>query len=272
MFNYKTITFTLALFTVFNCINAQNTGDTVTINFSNSKMLIISAEEEDEWDFEAEEQAESDKKEKKLKLKSELLLGTNGYLSSINSIALPEEFSNMRVNYSRSRGLTYNLMLKGFATKNKRLYISPGIGLSRNNYVFENPIRIQNQNDSTVFALDTITNFKKYRLSNTYVQLPLVVGIRIGDLKKRTLGIQLGIIGGYKINSKVINHYENNGTSYKSKEFNSFNLNPFQLSSVVRLSLGKIGLYASYSLTSLFIENSAPPVYPISLGFILGRF
>ena len=98
MFNYKTITFTLAFFTVFNCINAQNTGDTVTINFSNSKMLIISAEEEDEWDFEAEEQAESDKKERKLKLKSELLLGTNGYLSSINSIALPEEFSNMRVN------------------------------------------------------------------------------------------------------------------------------------------------------------------------------
>ena len=99
-----------------------------------------------------------------------------------------------------------------------------------------------------------------------------MIGLRLGNLKKKTLGIQLGVIAGYKINSKAINHYEYNGSNYKSKEYNSFNLNPFQLSTVGRLSVGKFGIYATYSLSSLFMENSALAVYPISMGLIIGGF
>ena len=96
--------------------------------------------------------------------------------------------------------------------------------------------------------------------------------MRLGNLNKKTIGVQLGFIAGYKVNSKVINHYEDNGSHYKSKEYNSFNLQPFKLSAVGRLSIGKIGVYASYSITSLFIENSAANVYPFSLGLMIGGF
>ena len=178
----------------------------------------------------------------------------------------------MRINYLRSRLFSINQMIKGLETKNKRLYISPGLGFSWNNYFFENPIQLINQNDSTLFISDTITNFNKYKLSNTYLQLPIIIGVRIGNLNRKTFGIQAGIIAGYKLNSKIINHYELNGATYKSKEYNSFNLHPFQVSVIGRLSLGKLGVYAKYSITSLFLEDRAPIVYPFSIGFMIGGF
>jgi hypothetical protein len=272
MFQYIKTIFSILAFATFSCFNAQNTGDTITINLSNSKILIISAEEVDEWDFEAEEIEDAKKKERKLKLRPELFFGSNGYLSSLNNLNLPNEHVNMEINYLRSNTFATNMMLKGIEIKNKRFYFSPGIGISKNNYFFGNPIRLQNENDSTLFITDTITNFNKYKLSSTYLQLPLILGLRLGNLNKKTIGIQLGFIAGYKVNSKVINHYEDNGSHYKSKEYNSFNLQPFKLSTVGRLSIGKIGVYASYSITSLFIKNSAANVYPFSLGLMIGGF
>jgi len=272
MFQYIKTIFSILAFATFSCFNAQNTGDTITINFSNSKILIISAEEVDEWDFEAEEIEDAKKKERKLKLRPELFFGSNGYLSSLNNFNFPDEYLNMQINYLRANTFATNMMLKGIEVKSKRVYFSPGIGISKNNYFFENSIRVQNENDSTLFITDTITNFNKYKLSSTYLQLPLIFGLRLGNLNKKTIGVQIGFIAGYKINSKVINHYEHNGSYYKSKEYNSFNLLPFKLSTVGRLSVGKVGIYASYSITSLFVENSTTNVYPFSLGLMIGGF
>ena len=271
MFQYIKTTLSIIVFSSFYYINAQNTGDTVTFNFFNSKILIISESEIDEWDFEAEEEAEKSNL-KKTYTSPEIFLGTNGYTSSLKSFELPEEQINMRINYMRSRTFALNMMLKGIDIKNKRLYISPGLGICWNNYFFENPIRIYNQNDSTLFILDTVTNFKKYKLSSAFLQLPIIIGLRIGNINKKTIGVQFGILAGYRINSKVINHYKQKNSDYKSKEFNSFNLRPLQISTIGRLSIGKIGVYAKYSLTPLFVENSAPDVYPFSLGLMIGGF
>ena len=119
MFNNISLIF--SIISIFSCsyMSAQNTGDTITINFSSSKILIISAEEEDEWDFEAEEEADAKKKDRTLKLKPELLIGANGYISSSNNLSLPNEYTNMSVNYSRSRGFTVNMMLKLIDQKNQ---------------------------------------------------------------------------------------------------------------------------------------------------------
>ena len=266
MSQYIKTTLLMVLSLAFSFLSAQNAGDTVTVNLVNSKILIISESEDDEWDFDDD----IIKNEKTISPGTELFFGTNGYFSSSNKLALPEEQKNMQINYLRSRSFAFNIMIKGLNVFNKRLYFSPGLGLCWNNYFFENPIQLFNLNDSTVFITDTITNFNKYKLSNTYLQMPLIIGLKIGNLEKKTFGIQVGIIAGYKIRSKIINHYEFNNSNFRSKEYNNFNVNPLQLSAIGRIKIGKLGVYAKYSITSLFVQNCAPIVYPFCAGLMIG--
>ncbi len=255
----------------FNCFFSQNIGDTTSITIGNSKILIINKNNEDSWDF-SDEALEKEEKEKKLTLKSEILIGSAGYLSSSNEFSLPIEQKKLALNNMRSNSFSINSMLKGLDIFKKRMYFSPGYGICWNNYFFKNPIQISFSNDTTRFEIDTVTDFKKYKLQSTYLQIPIIFGFRIGNLNKKTFGVQFGGVISYNLRSKIISKYYENDTYYNIKIIDSFNLNPFKLSVISRLSIGKLGFFANYSFSSLFIKNKTPIVYPYTFGVIIGSF
>lgn len=198
-------------------------------------------------------------------------IGLNGYTTPDNKLSLPPAQFLMEIDYSRSRSFGLTVSLKGADLIKDRLYLAPGLGLSWNSYFFENNIRVSTSNDSTAFISDSIFEFSKYKLRATYLEVPLVLGVRIGSLKT-PLGLQVGVIGGFKINSIIKQKYTTDGVDYKVKVKDDFNINPFKLDAVARITISNIGLFARYSLTTLFEKNKAPELYPFSAGITIGGF
>jgi len=270
----KNLLYTLVLLFLSSNLSALENNfindDTTRIKTKNKTILVVGEDEEFfEW---SEDSTEND--EGGIDMVLTMDLGMTGYLTPSNNMSLPTSQNLMELNYQNSTALGFNFMLKGVNLASDRVYISPGIGLSTNSYAFKNNISITTESDTTAFLLDTIIANDKYRLKATYIQIPLILGFRIGNTSKTPLGIQVGAIGGYKTGSKVKQKYflTESDTKQKNKIRDDFNINPFKLDLIARVSIGDIGLYGKYSLTSLFEQNKAPELYPFSVGFTFGGF
>jgi hypothetical protein len=151
------------------------------------------------------------------------------------------------------------------------MYISPGIGFDWNKYHFKDKQQsISTQNDTLLFLSDSTTTFDKYKLRTTYIQVPLLIGFRLGNLDKKVVNIQFGAIAGYNIGALTKEKYFIKGTKFKNKIRDDYNVNPFKLDAVARVSFGSVGLFGRYSFTSLFEESKAPSVTPFSVGLTFG--
>jgi len=246
-----------------------NGDDTTRIKTKNKIFLIIDGEGED-FSFEEDTTVAEDGME----VITTLDFGMNSYLTPNYSMSLPQPQRMMELNSSKSTAFSVNFMLNGANIAKDWFYISPGIGLNFSDYSFKNNIQISTGSDTTMFTLDTILANDKYELRATYVQVPLLLGFRFGNPDKERVGLQIGAIGAYKIGSRIKQKYflPENDTKQKNKIKDDFNINPFKVDLIARLSIGGIGLFGKYSVTSLFEKNKAPELYPFSVGFTFGGF
>ena len=200
-------------------------------------------------------------------------LGIAGYLTPSGSTSLPANQNLLKLSTSGRRpvsgGLT--LMLDEAGIIKNRWYVRTGIGLNWTSYYFDNNVDISTGGDTTEFTLDTIRNFRVNRLILTHLQVPLLMGIRLGDLDN-PFGLQVGVVGSYKIGSAIERKYEFNSAKIKSKIRDDYNLKPFKFEAIAKVSFGNFGVHARYSLTELFVSGEAPELYPFSVGISIGGF
>jgi hypothetical protein len=275
----KTNTF---IFTAVLCLNyfyqpvmAQtNTinDDTTKIKFGKITIIIEDdSEGDDDFDFENEKiENEKNAKEEGIYVNTMMNIGMNGWLTSENQTAFPSQYANMGINYSRSRLFGWDFMLGGLDIFNKHVYISPGMGISWNNYHFNEKITMTTGADTTMFLTDSIFNFSKYKFRNTYLSVPIVIGARIGNPDKKQFDIHAGVIGSFNLNNIVKQKYTVDGTNNKDKIVDDFNVNPFKLEAIARISFHTFGLYAKYAFTEQFYSGKAQSVYPFSIGITFG--
>ena len=188
--------------------------------------------------------------------------GMNGWLTADNQTTFASEYQTMSLDLSKSRSFGFDYMFQGADLFNKRLFISPGFGVNWNGYKFEENITVSTGGDTTIFAADTVLIFDKYKLRATYVQVPLMLGVRLGDLSNKPFIIEGGVIGGFNIGSLVKQKYVADGTAFKDKISDDFNINPFKLEVVARLSIGELGLYGKYAVTTMFEAGKTQAVQP----------
>ena len=208
----KTILFICAL-TSITLLRAQNEmkDDTTKIKIGNVSIIV----ENDSTESTQSELDSLDKDDEGSTISFDI--GMNGYLSASNTISLPGSMQMMELDYGKSRNFAMNFMHKGLEFGKKHFYIKPGIGFSWNNYFFKNNITISTGSDTTSFTGDSITLYKKYKFRTSYIQLPIVAGIRLGDVNNKPFGIQAGIIGGYNLNNVIKQKVLNGETSHKNK-------------------------------------------------------
>jgi hypothetical protein len=197
-------------------------------------------------------------------------LGVNGYLSNNNTIALNKGDELMELNYGRSRYFAYYMMFDGMNIVKDKMFFLTGLGLSYNGYFFENNVNIGTANDTTLFTQDTLINYDKYKLRATYLQIPVMVRFRFHEPDEKGLNMTLGVIGGYRIGSKIKAKYTLDGDKKKDKIKDDFNFSPFKADATLRIGYSSFGLAFNYSLTSLFEKGKAPELYPFSIGITLG--
>ena len=284
--------FTLMLILIMGAGFAQQ--DTTQYKFGKKRIIIINAQGDttaDEWDdwddFDVDEDSEGNDYVEGI---GQLQIGANGFMTPENSLGLPAEMSLMELDYSKSRSIAFNTMWYISPMDESRLYISPGFGIEYNNYRFKNNVFISPQNDTVLFSLDTVNTYDKYKLRTTYLQVPLIVGVRLGKKRQKTvdvtegnvnvqvkgnskpLQLQVGVIGGYNIGALLKTKQEVDGTRYKNKIKDDFNFNPFRLTATARIGVGDFGFFANYGLTSLFQKDKSPELIPFSVGVQFGGF
>lgn len=248
--------------------------DSTRIKMGNSTIIIIKNNPNDSTDYDYDFgscDSTHQEKEKEDDVTVYFDLGMNGYLNEDQNISLPSSERLLELDYAKSRSFSFGFMLKDADIIKDRFYISPGIGLSWNNYFFKNNINISTSNDITTFTEDSVVEYSKYKLRSSYLDVPIVLGLRIGNPEK-AVNIQAGIIGGLKLRSIIKRKYTLDDARHKDKVRDDFNINPFKLEAIARLTYDDFGFFAKYSFTSLFENNKAPELNPFSIGVTVGNF
>jgi hypothetical protein len=273
----KIYTTLFSLIVFIGISNAQT--ETVSANDDTTKikignMTIIfgeDGEEDSEFDFDMEDTSEVDN-DKSIGTSLELGLGMNGWLNTAGTTTFSSDYLNMGLELNRSRAFSMHAMMHGLDIANKHLFISPGIGVTWNNYHFEDKsVSITTGADTTIFAADSTVQFDKYKLRATYLEVPITIGARLGNPENTHFTIEAGVIGGVNIASVVKQRSYIDEVKFKNKIKDDFNVNPFKLDAIVKLRINtSIGIYGRYSLTTMFEQNKTQEVYPFSLGLTIG--
>jgi len=199
-------------------------------------------------------------------------LGVNGYLNANNGTKVPAGFN---LDDAKSIDVTCNFLEQKIPLWKRHINIVTGMGFDFNNYRLNNNYRLQKDSNKVAAVYDSAITFKKNKLMVAYLDIPLLLQFDtdpIGRHHSRTIHFSAGLVGSMRIGSHTKQEYEIGGTNYSPKIHDSFDLNPFKYSAMVRIGYGKLDLFATYALSPMFAKNEGPQLYPFSVGITLVGF
>ena len=150
------------------------------------------------------------------------------------------------------------------------LGLTTGLGWHMNNYGFKDDY-VLSYNDSVVTAnQDLNQEYDRNYLSVHYLSVPLLLDFATERLTKKSFYLCAGVVGSLRIGSRTTlrGKYEN-GDKFNNVRRAKFNLNPIALDATVRMGYQSWGLFATYSITSLYINDKTVGVYPLRFGATL---
>jgi hypothetical protein len=163
-----------------------------------------------------------------------------------------------------------------------RLSVAAGIGVGSSSIFFDNTtIDIAGKVNPTRISFlnsENTNHFKKYKLSNTWVEVPIELRfvsdpLHSGKSFKVALGAKVGTMidahtkGKNLVNSDGSSLY---GTKYIEKEKSKKYFTNARLAPTIRIGFGPFTAYGSYTITKMFKENQGPDVHLYSVGLCLG--
>jgi len=189
--------------------------------------------------------------------------GFNAFDKPDYSMYAPADKDFMSLNQGKSLELDLNFYELNIGLCKNYVGLVSGMGLSFNNYRFENPYTLQKgQQRTEPLALDP-ENLSKTKLAISYLNVPLLLEFQLPvNHNEGRLFVNAGIIGGVKIGSHTKVKYGDK----KDKDRDGFNLNSFNYSATARIGYKDISLFAKYSLTPLFQTGKGPELTPFTIG------
>lgn len=189
--------------------------------------------------------------------------GFNSFAKADYGMYAPAFDNFMSLNQGKSLEFDFNFYELNIGLAKNYVGLVSGMGLSFNNYRFQNPFTLKReQNMTTPIALDP-ENLSKTKLAVSYLTVPLLLEFQIPvNNNEGRLFINGGIVGGVKIGSHTKVKYGDN----KEKDRSGFNLNSFNYAATARIGYKDICLFAKYSLTPLFEDDKGPDLTPFTIG------
>ncbi|MDX8337839.1 outer membrane beta-barrel protein [Draconibacterium sp. IB214405] len=170
------------------------------------------------------------------------------------------------------KSLSWNLNFAEFAFKNERktFGVVTGLGLSFNDYTFNDAVTIEKYNGDgmivpvPLFPDNDGNNIKKSKLHVNYLTAPLMLEVktplRMGSSRLYLAG---GVIGSLYLGSHTKYKYYK-GDKEKSKS--GYHINQWKYELTGRIGFGDFCVFANYSMTSLFKDGRGPEAYPLMIG------
>lgn len=148
---------------------------------------------------------------------------------------------------------------------------SPGIGLGVHNLFTESWLRVTN--DSAFFeAIPDTLNYKKYKMTNTYFDIPFELRYKSKGEFRIAIGFKFGFLVKAQTKYKGDNYLE--GTTdkviIKTGKFNFVEKNRYGFTG--RIGYKWLNLWGYYQLSTLFEDGKGPAMYPISVGITVIPF
>lgn len=199
-------------------------------------------------------------------------MGINGYLTADNSLDLPQNYSFLDLRYEKSINVHLNIFEQNFPLISNKLGLVTGLGFEWNNYRFDNDVKLDGSKDTITGGTPDGVRSIKSKLNVRYLNVPLILEYQTNSKNNtNSFHIGAGVVGGLRIGSHTKNIYEGGGKR-KDKVRDDFHLSPLKADAILKLGWGKLNLYGTYSLTSLFRDNRGPELYPFSVGITLLSF
>lgn len=261
-------------------ISEAENNDTTIVRLGNHQLKVVEREGKDEILFEKKVEDEWVPRKEMDKEKSHasmwnrknmlthwsgITFGINGYIGDNESLDLPEEVSQMEVDYSKSFTLSVNFPEFKLRVIDDYFGIYTGLGVQFNSYRLRQNVDVTFGDEITI-AEDTLRNLTRNTIQATYLRVPLMLEFNTSTNPIKTFHVAAGIVGGIRIQSSYTQEFNRQGVDYAHKVKGIPNLNLFSGEAMVRVGYGPFLVYASYWLTPLFDRSEGPELYPINAG------
>jgi hypothetical protein len=146
-----------------------------------------------------------------------------------------------------------------------------GLGLSFNNYYFDNDNTIAEVDDYVVPVYLDGSTLTKSKLTNTFIRIPLLLEVQFPGNSTRSHRIYMtaGLLAGLKLGSHTKVVIEDESGKSKDKDNDDFNISPFRFGVTARIGFHNISFFGDYSFTPMFIPDKGPEMYPFEMGLSL---
>jgi hypothetical protein len=157
---------------------------------------------------------------------------------------------------------------------NPKLSVAIGPGIGSDNIFFDKTTIDIKNNRQVEFNRDTITQYKKYKLNPTYLEVPIELRFSSNPSNmnsgfKAAIGAKVGTIIDAKTKAKVDRDADGyGGYTYKVKDKQFFN--SYRLAGTLRLGYGNFTAFGTYTFTEVFKEGNGPlGIRPWTIGLCL---
>jgi hypothetical protein len=253
--------------------------DTTSIRIGGTKIIIIEDETGQRKGVEIEDETDDDdggnnpsyqvRKAPVKNIWSGFELGINGYYhEAFKSFAIP--MKEYELDYPRSININFNPLEGHLRIIRNYLTLGYGMGFTFNRFMFDKSISLTANSP----ILDTImagVDYRKNMLKVSYLTLPLFLQFATHANPKKAFHLGAGIVGGIRLGSRTKQIWDENGRQKKVVK-DSYNLNPFRYSLMLRVGFRGVNLYADYALSGMFKNGKGPELYPFSAGITLIPF
>ncbi|MCL2415083.1 MAG: DUF2807 domain-containing protein [Bacteroidales bacterium] len=206
--------------------------------------------------------------------------GFGGFGQDFFQNTLPEGYENMQIRVNQSWVINWNIFDRGlFRFGQSNFGMGTGLGIGWNIYRFLDhnmiPSTDRNEDGRMVFAIspydgDEVRNFRKSNLRSSWLRVPLFVQYQN---QNRRFTASAGVVANVRLGASTKQVYRVEGNSRWTRDArrnrDSFYMNGFRLDTELRVTHGNLGLFASYSLTEMFLNNRGPELNAFSFGATL---
>ena len=160
---------------------------------------------------------------------------------------------------------------------NPHISIGIGAGVGTSTIYFDKQeVKIASTTAKLPFPdLSDTTHFKKFKLSNTWLEAPLELRYVSNPLNtnkafKIALGMKIGtMIGAHTKGKNLVNANGNSINDYKAKENSKRYFNNTRFALTARIGYGPFSVYGAYQVSNFIKDGVGPNVKPYSIGMTL---
>jgi|JI10StandDraft_1071094.scaffolds.fasta_scaffold124153_1 hypothetical protein len=196
-------------------------------------------------------------------------------LSSDRWMGAPDSVDSRRKSLSRG-GNIYVMLDKPFKG-NPRFSAAFGLGVGTSSIYFD---KMQaeitgNTNTLNFQALDTLTRFKKYKVTTAYLELPVELRFTSNpDKPNKTFKAAIGLKAGTLLKAYSKGKTQQDGAGNEINEFtqklsSKRYFNTTRLVATARIGYGYLSLFGAYNITSVFKDGVASNMRLLQVGLTI---